>query len=180
MELITNYMRDDTYRHMLNDLTQKVFGFDFESWVTNGYFEGDYIPFSLMEDGKFVANVSANRMAFIQNGSVRNYIQIGTVMTDPEYRKQGLASKLMKRVIEEYEQDCDGIYLFGDLSAIGFYQKMNFRIENQYRYFIKDEYCQFKKEENLFKPVKDMDDKIKPKHISILFRIAFSIFIVFI
>mgnify|MGYP005608124855 FL=1 len=54
MELISNYMRDDTYRHMLNKLTQKTFGFDFESWVTQGYFEGDYIPYSFEEDGKII------------------------------------------------------------------------------------------------------------------------------
>ena len=44
MELVSNYMHDDTLRHALNELTRKTFGFDFESWVTNGYFEGDYIP----------------------------------------------------------------------------------------------------------------------------------------
>ena len=52
---------------MLNGLTQKTFGFDFEGWVTNGYFEGDYIPFSYVEGGIMVSNVSANRMCFRQN-----------------------------------------------------------------------------------------------------------------
>ena len=50
MQLVSNYMRDDALRHALNDLTKKTFGFDFESWVTGGYFEGDYIPFSFIED----------------------------------------------------------------------------------------------------------------------------------
>ena len=63
----------------------------FESWVTGGYFEGDYIPYSFMEEGKIIANVSANKMTFLQNGVERNYIQIGTVMTDEAYRRQGLA-----------------------------------------------------------------------------------------
>ena len=49
MQLVSNYMRDDALRHALNDLTKKTFGFDFESWVTGGYFEGDYIPFSFIE-----------------------------------------------------------------------------------------------------------------------------------
>ena len=80
MQLVSNYMRDDALRHALNDLTKKTFGFDFESWVTGGYFEGDYIPFSFIEDGKIISNVSANRMSFLQNGVEKNYIQIGTVM----------------------------------------------------------------------------------------------------
>lgn len=66
MELVSDYMRDDTLRHALNDLTRKTFGFDFEDWVTGGYFEGDYIPYSFIENGKIISNVSANRMTFIQ------------------------------------------------------------------------------------------------------------------
>ena len=54
MELVSDYMRDDTLRHALNDLTKRTFGFDFEAWVTGGYFEGDYIPYSFIEDGKNV------------------------------------------------------------------------------------------------------------------------------
>ena len=62
MELVSNYMRDDTLRHALNDLTKKTFGFDFEGWVTGGYFEGDYIPYSFIKEGKIVFNVSANQV----------------------------------------------------------------------------------------------------------------------
>ena len=76
MRLVKDYMRDDTLRHELNALTRETFGFDFESWVTNGYFEGDYIPYSFEEDGKILANVSANIMTFEQNGKRRNYILI--------------------------------------------------------------------------------------------------------
>lgn len=39
MELVSNYMCDDTLRHALNHLTKKTFGFGFEDWVTGGYFE---------------------------------------------------------------------------------------------------------------------------------------------
>ena len=165
MELISNYMKDDNKRHMLNGLTEKVFGFNFESWVTGGYFEGDYIPYSFVDGEKIVSNVSANRMKFMQSGVERYYIQIGTVMTDPDYRKQGLAAKLMKRVIEDYEKDCDGIYLFGDLSAAGFYRKLGFEILNQYRYFVKEEFCRFEKGLDAFRPVKDMDDSVKNKYL---------------
>ncbi len=164
MELIRDYMRDDTYRHMLNELTRNTFGFDFESWVTAGYFEGDYIPHSFMDEGRIVSNVSANRMKFMQNGSMRYYVQIGTVMADKAYRRQGLAAKLMKHVLEQYEQGCDGIYLFGDLSALGFYRKMNFQIENQYRYYVKDEFCHPNKAKAGFKPIKNLGDEIKKKY----------------
>ncbi len=141
MELVCDYMRDDTLRHALNELTAKTFYFDFESWVTNGYFEGDYIPYSFIEDGKIVSNVSANRMIFLQNGVRKNYIQIGTVMTDKAYRKQRLARKLLAHVIEQYKNECDSFYLFANLDAVDFYAKCGFSKEVEYCYSVKDEFC---------------------------------------
>lgn len=158
-------MRDEKSRHMLNELTQKTFGFDFENWVTNGYFEGDYIPYSIEHEGKIISNVSANRMQFMQNGVLKNYIQIGTVMTDENYRKQGLAADLIKRVIEEYKNACDGIYLFGNLDAVGFYLKMGFKTINQYRYSVKEEFCTCEKADVRFKPIKDFGEEKKKQYL---------------
>lgn len=165
LELISDYMRDERSRHMLNELTQKTFGFDFEGWVTGGYFEGDYIPYSFAEDGVMISNVSANRMQFMQKDTIRNYIQIGTVMTDPDYRKQGYAARLMQHVIETYENKCDGFYLFGDLSAIDFYKKMGFSVENQYKYYLKDEFLNIEKAESRFMPIKDQGEEIRQKYL---------------
>ena len=174
MELISDYMKDDVRRHMLNDLTQKTFGFDFEGWVTGGYFEGEYIPYSLMEDNRIISNVSANKMRFMQNGEMKYYIQLGTVMTDEEYRKQGLASKIIKHVIGEYEKECDGIYLFGNLDALGFYEKMGFKKLNQYRYHIKDAYLESINSDKTFKPVIDMDDDIKKAYLKLVRECAYN------
>lgn len=164
-ELICNYMRDSGSRHMLNALTRKTFGFDFEGWVTGGYFEGDYIPYSFVEDGVMLSNVSANRMKFMQNGVEMNYIQIGTVMTDPDHRKHGLAAQLMKHVINKYENECDGIYLFGNLGATGFYEKLGFNRGNQYRYYLKDEYLNAEKAACRFKPVKECGEEIRIRYL---------------
>ncbi len=172
MELIKDYMRDDAKRHMLNDLTKKTFGFTFESWVTNGYFEGDYIPYSFVEDGKLISNVSANIMNFNQNGRAVSYIQIGTVMTDKEYRNQGLARRLIEQVIEEYKDKCDGIYLFGNLSAVGFYNKTGFKESVQYSYSLKKdellklkEQSQSKSQDERFVKVDQADLSIKEKYM---------------
>lgn len=40
MELVSDYMHDDTLRHALNELTRKTFCFDFESWVMGGWSDG--------------------------------------------------------------------------------------------------------------------------------------------
>ena len=168
MELVSDYMRDDTLRHALNDLTKRTFGFDFEAWVTGGYFEGDYIPYSFIEDGKIIANVSANKMTFLQNGVERNYIQIGTVMTDEVYRRQGLAKKLMEHVVKQYKDDCDGFYLFANLDAVDFYNRCGFSKEAEYRYSVKDEFCMGKSAGEIFMPVNTADEQMKQKYMDMV------------
>lgn len=163
MELISDYMENAALRHKLNELTQKTFCFDFEKWVTGGFFEGDYIPYSFMENGKIVSNVSVNKMVFIQNGTRRNYIQLGTVMTDPDYRNRGLAKMLMEYVLSRYEGDCDGIYLFGDLSALGFYRKSGFREGIQYQYALKEAFCG--KAGKLFHSVDREDPQVRSRYM---------------
>ena len=172
MELVSNYMRDDTLRHALNDLTKKTFGFDFESWVTGGYFEGDYISYSFIEDGTIISNVSANRMTFLQNGVEKNYIQIGTVMTDKAYRRQGLAKKLMDHVVKQYKDSCDGFYLFANLDAVDFYDKCGFSKETEYRYSIKNEFCMKKSAGEIFMPVNTGDKQMKQKYMDMVRRSA--------
>ena len=168
MELVSDYMCDDALRHALNDLTKKTFGFDFEDWVTGGYFEGDYIPYSFIEDGKIISNVSANRMTFLQNGVEKNYIQIGTVMTDEAYRRQGLAKKLMDHVVKQYKDDCDGFYLFANLDAVDFYDKCGFFKETEYRYSVKNKFCMRKSAGEIFMPVNTADERMKQKYMDMV------------
>ena len=168
MELVSDYMSDNTLRHALNELTRKTFFFDFEDWVTGGYFEGDYIPYSFIEDGKIISNVSANRMTFLQNGVERNYIQIGTVMTDETYRRQGLARKLIEHVVKQYKDSCDGFYLFANLDALDFYDKCGFARETEYRYKVKEDFCRGRSKGECFVPVNTADVQMKQKYMDMI------------
>lgn len=150
MDFITNYMNDSKYRGMLNDLTRRTFCFDFEDWVSGGWFEGDYIPYSLLENGKLVSNASANIMTFDQNGERRNYIQIGTVMTDEAYRGRGLARQLISRILDDF-RECDGVYLFGNMNALDFYRKQGFFEMTQYKYSVRPEFCRSRADDS-FEP----------------------------
>lgn len=165
MELIFDYMENAALRHKLNTLTQKIYGFDFENWMAGGYFEGDYIPYSFMEDGKILANVSANRMHFIQNGVPKYYIQLGTVMTDEPFRKKGLAEKLIKHVLKEYETKCDGIYLFSNPDALGFYRKTGFKESCQYQYKLKQEWSGSVNRSAGFKKTDGQDEQVRRKYM---------------
>ncbi len=165
MEFIFDYMENDILRHKLNTLTRKIYGFDFENWMAGGYFEGDYIPFSFIQDGKILANVSANRMHFIQNGVPKYYIQLGTVMTDEAYRRQGLAGKLMGHIIKNYENKCDGIYLFSNRSALGFYRKTGFKESEQYLYSLKKAWRGGMQRGAAFRKTCGQDEQIKRKYM---------------
>lgn len=137
MQLITDYMRNDQYRHMLNEMTEEIFGFSFENWYIAGCFEDEYIPFSYIENGKILANASANIMKMSVNGVTKQYIQIGTVMTRPEYRNRGLAKTLIETILKEYDGNCDGFYLFSNLNAVGYYEKIGFLREDQHQWHLK-------------------------------------------
>jgi len=132
---VTNYKDNDSIRAALNQLTRETFGFDFESWYQNGYWKEDmYMPHSLMDGERMVANVSANRMEFVIGGESKYYIQIGTVMTAKEYLGQGLGRHLIEKVINTYRDECDGIYLFGNDSVLDYYPKYGFQVSKEYIY----------------------------------------------
>jgi hypothetical protein len=65
-------------------------------------------------------------MEIIINQHVYEAIQIGTVMTDPEYRSQGLSKRLMDMVIDEYRTKCSFFYLYANKSVLNFYPKLGF------------------------------------------------------
>lgn len=139
MKFIKDYFDNSTYRRELNELTRQTYGFDFENWYSAGYWFGDYIPYSYEENERLLSNASVNIMKFIQDGAEKNYIQIGTVMTAKHCRNKGYARELIYQIIEDYKDKVDGIYLFGNLDSLKFYEKLSFTQGLQYQYCLKPE-----------------------------------------
>jgi predicted GNAT family N-acyltransferase len=131
---ITNYKNNDILRKSFNELTEKTYSFNFVEWFQNGFWDENYIPYSLTDGEKIIANVSVNRMKFTLDGTEKRYIQIGTVMTDKAYGGQGLSRYLMERVIKEYIDKVDGIYLFANDQVLNFYPKFGFTKTKEYQY----------------------------------------------
>lgn len=117
-----------------NDLAVKVFGLSFEKWYDSGYWRDKYFPYTYFDGEKAVANVSANKIHTIVDGKPKLYIQIGTVMTDPDYRNRGLSRKLMNEVFKDFKNNCDGIYLYGNDTVLDFYPKFGFITATEYQY----------------------------------------------
>lgn len=127
------YGKNNELRKSFNNLAQRIFEFDFEQWYQDGYWKEQYIPYSMIDGDKVVANISVNIMNFKVFGEEKRYIQLGTVMTNPDYRNQGLVRILIKKVIDDYGDKCDLMYLFANNSVLDFYPKFGFKELNQYQ-----------------------------------------------
>lgn len=134
IQVVKNYRQNEELRHSFNELAKKTFWIDFEDWYQNGYWTDRYKPYSIVMDGKVVANVSVNQTDFELNGVVKHYIQLGTVMTDEQYRNRGLIRRIMEEIDKDYAEGTDGIYLFANNEVLSFYPKFGFRTAKQFEY----------------------------------------------
>lgn len=132
-QIIKNYRSNDELRHSFNALANETFGLSFENWYNNGYWNEKYIPYSVVIDGKVVSNVSVNLIDCNLQGQTKHYIQLGTVMTDKEYRNKGYCRMLMESILTDFS-DCDGFFLFANDSVLDFYPKFGFIKADEYRF----------------------------------------------
>jgi len=126
MELIKTIRDDAQLRGSFNDLTERTFGFHFENWHRLGYWRENYCPYAMVEDGRVVANVSVNHTDFLLEGQRVKLIQLGTVMTDPDYRNRGLIRRIMAEIEQDWADKVDGMYLFANDEVLEFYPKFGF------------------------------------------------------
>ncbi|MBE5873104.1 MAG: GNAT family N-acetyltransferase [Lachnospiraceae bacterium] len=133
-EIVKNYRDNEELRHSFNDLAGKTFGLNFEDWYQNGFWTDNYNPYSVVSDGRVVANVSVNHTDMEINGAVKHFLQLGTVMTEEAYRNRGLSRKIMEQIEVDFDGKVDGYYLFGNDSVLDFYPRFGFRKAKEYQY----------------------------------------------
>jgi len=126
-QLISDYKDISTYKESFNELAKRVFELDFEKWYEKGCWNENYICYSFVDKGQVIANASVSKMTIVCISEEYKAIQVGTVMTHPDYRNQGLSGKLMNHIIEKYEQEYDFIYLFANDSVLDYYPRFGFR-----------------------------------------------------
>ncbi|ENI8437478.1 GNAT family N-acetyltransferase [Listeria monocytogenes] len=127
-EMISDYKDNKMYRDSFNRLAESTFDINFEEWYSDGFWNDKYVCYSYIDDNKVIANVSINKMNLIYQGEDYRALQIGTVMTHPDYRGQGLAKKLLEHVIAKYEEQYDFLYLFANDTVLDFYPKFGFEL----------------------------------------------------
>lgn len=132
-----DYKHNENLRKSFNELATMIFGIHFEDWYEQGFWSQRYIPFSYIDKGRVVANVSVNVLDFVMDGEKKSAIQLGTVMTHPDYRNKGLSARLMNKVLEEYEGKYDYMYLFANQTVLDFYPRFGFTPINETQYSMK-------------------------------------------
>jgi len=133
MNIVKHYREDPVLRASFNALAEATFGLNFENWYRMGYWTDNYSPYSVLEEGKVVANVSVNRTDMVMDGQRKRLYQLGTVMTYPEYRNRGYIRAIMEEV-EKDIADADGVYLFANDSVLEFYPKFGFEANREYAF----------------------------------------------
>lgn len=120
-------------REEFMELAIKTFNLDFHNWWENGFWEDKYIPYVMTDGRQVIANVSVNIMDMVQDGEPKRYIQLGTVMTAPEFRRQGFSRQLMEAVLDDWKDRCSGVYLFANDSVLEFYPRFGFKKAEEYQ-----------------------------------------------
>lgn len=135
-KLVHDYKDNTTYRKSFNKLAKTVFGIDFENFYQSGYWKDRYVCYSYIDKDSIISNVSVNKLDMIINGEKIKALQIGTVMTHPQYRGKGLAGKLINHVLEKYEDEYEIIYLFANKKVLDFYPKYGFKPLKQSQFIL--------------------------------------------
>ncbi|WP_435622893.1 GNAT family N-acetyltransferase [Flagellimonas sp.] len=129
-----DFKHNQKIRASFNSLTEAVFDFSLENWYHDGLWGDYYIPYSLLHNDKIVSNVSISKIEFDIEGERKSGIQIGTVMTDEKYRNRGLNKYLMEKIMHEWKDSTDFVYLFANDSVLDFYPKFGFKVVEEYQH----------------------------------------------
>ncbi|MCE3198829.1 GNAT family N-acetyltransferase [Paenibacillus sonchi] len=132
LTLMKDYKHNEPLRKSLSGLAGSTFGISFERWYQEGFWNERYIPFSYVQGNQVIANVSVTLLDWIINGVKKSAVQIGTVMTHPDYRQRGLSARLMNAVLAEYGDSADFMYLFANDTVLDFYPRFGFIPEEEH------------------------------------------------
>ncbi|GLC89219.1 GNAT family N-acetyltransferase [Lysinibacillus piscis] len=133
-QLVIIDQAQQTYRESFNELAKLIFDLDFQPWYKEGCWGEQYTCYAYIDEERVIANTSVSKMTVIIHGQAHQAIQIGTVMTHPDYRHQGLARQLMEHILTAYQTTCDFIYLFANETVLDFYPKFGFTRVTEYQY----------------------------------------------
>lgn len=127
-QILTNHRHDPALREAYYRFMDEVFpGIDFRRWFDQGHWSEAYMPHSIVDGDRMIANASVMHMNVWVQNSLVPAIQIGAVGTVEDYRYRGLSRLLMEHLLEKFAHRVELIFLFANESVIDFYPRFGFR-----------------------------------------------------
>ncbi|MGN4422891.1 GNAT family N-acetyltransferase [Bacillus cereus group sp. MYBK30-1] len=128
-----NLLLEEPKREQLFPLFEEVFGITSQTWhdfSAKGYWDYTYKALSFLQDDNVIANVAAFSLPLLINGEKISAAGIQSVMTHPDFRRRGLMTQLLNKLIEEIDKQCECILLFTENPKL--YTSFGFQIVQEY------------------------------------------------
>ncbi|WP_454015883.1 GNAT family N-acetyltransferase [Bacillus sp. Marseille-Q7846] len=133
VENFEKLLLEEPKREQLFPLFEEVFGITIQTlkdFSERGYWDDTYKALSFLQEDKAIANVAAFSLPLIINGERINAAGIQSVMTHPNFRRQGLMTELMREMIEEIDKQCECSLLFTEKPEL--YTSFGFKVVQEY------------------------------------------------
>ncbi|MED0874842.1 GNAT family N-acetyltransferase [Bacillus mobilis] len=133
VENFEKLLLEEPKREQLFPLFEEVFGITIQTlndFSERGYWDDTYKALSFLHDDKAIANVGAFSLPLLINGERINAMGIQSVMTHPNFRRQGLMIHLLDKMIVEIDKECDCVVLFTEKPEL--YASFGFNVVQEY------------------------------------------------
>ncbi|CAM4325482.1 MULTISPECIES: GNAT family N-acetyltransferase [Bacillus cereus group] len=133
VEKIVDLLMEEPKREQLFPLFEEVFGITIQTlndFSEKGYWDNTFKAVSFLQDDKVIANVGAFSLPLLINGERINAMGIQSVMTHPNFRRQGLMTHLLDKIIVEIDKECDCVVLFTENPEL--YASFGFNVVQEY------------------------------------------------
>jgi len=125
MDITVNRQNNPVYELLLDDLIREVFGFSFVPWFQKKLWDERYESYSIIQDGKMIANACIFKADLLIHGQPVRAHQFGAIATRKNQRGGGHARLLMEHVLSLYPDTPS--FLFANSNVIDFYPRFGFR-----------------------------------------------------
>ncbi|HDR4424132.1 TPA: GNAT family N-acetyltransferase [Bacillus cereus] len=133
VEKIVNLLIEEPKREQLFPLFEEVFGITTQTlndFSEKGYWDNTFKALSFLQDDKVIANVATFSLPLLINGERINATGIQSVMTHPNFRRQGLMTHLLNKMIVEIDKKCECVVLFTESPEL--YTSFGFEVVQEY------------------------------------------------
>ncbi|MDC2940697.1 GNAT family N-acetyltransferase [Bacillus cereus] len=133
VESFEKLLLEEPKREQLFPLFEEVFGIPSQTlhdFSERGYWDDTYKALSFLQEDKAIANVAVFSLPLLVNGERINAAGIQSVMTHPNFRRQGLMKQLMSKMLEEIDKKCECTLLFTEKPEL--YTSYGFKVVQEY------------------------------------------------